>query len=76
VVAQARNVDIARAINNSVSVIRADVSGSADRLDSDVSVLQSAPLLSETLLIADIETEPRESESPTPAAARASARPA
>ena len=63
-VSQARKVDIARAIDNSVSVIRADVSGSAGDLvsygssaivDSDGVVLQSAPLLAEKLLIADIK---------------------
>lgn len=67
-VSHARNVDIARAIDNSVSVIRADVSGSTDGLvshgssaiiDSDGMALQSAALLSETVLVADIETVPR-----------------
>jgi len=62
-VSQARNVDIARAIDNSVSVIRADVSGSIGDLvsygssaivDSDGRVLQSAPPFTEKLLVADI----------------------
>jgi len=62
-VSQARNVDIARAIDNSVSVIRVDVSGSVGHLlsygssaivDSDGRVLQSAPLFTEKLLVADI----------------------
>jgi 5-aminopentanamidase len=67
-VSQARTVDIARAIESSVAVIRADVSGCADGrvsygssaiIDSDGMVLQSAPLLSETLLVAEIETAPQ-----------------
>ncbi|MGH9719633.1 MAG: carbon-nitrogen hydrolase family protein [Bryobacteraceae bacterium] len=67
-VSQARNVDIARAIDSSVSVIRADVSGRTDDLvsygssaiiDSDGRVLQSAPPLTEKLLVADIKTGTR-----------------
>ncbi len=66
-VLQARNVDIALATDNGVSVIRADVSGSTNDLISFGSsaiiqasgmVLQSAPLLAETLLVANIDTEP------------------
>ncbi|MGH9661434.1 MAG: carbon-nitrogen hydrolase family protein [Bryobacteraceae bacterium] len=68
IVMQTRNVDIARAIDNRVPVIRADVAGRAGDLvshgssaivDSGGTVLQSAPPLSETLLVADIETAPR-----------------
>jgi 5-aminopentanamidase len=67
-VLQARAVDIARAIANSVAVIRADVSGFADGrvsygssaiIDSNGVVLQAAPLLLETLLVAEIETTPQ-----------------
>lgn len=65
---EVRNVDIARAIDNRVSVIRADVTGRADGLvsfgasaitDFNGRVLQSAPLWTETVLIADIDTKPR-----------------
>ena len=68
-VAQARNVDIARAIENSVSVIRADVAGcteslvsygSSEIVDPDGRVLRSARSLSSDLIVADIETSPRE----------------
>ncbi|MFL6256998.1 MAG: carbon-nitrogen hydrolase family protein [Pyrinomonadaceae bacterium] len=68
-VAQARNVDIARAIENSVSVIRADVAGHTEGLVSYGSsgivspvgeVLQSARQLVPDILTADIETAPRE----------------
>ena len=68
-VAQARNVDIARAIENSVSVIRADVAGCTESLVSygssgivspDGMVLQSARQLDPNLIVADIETAPRE----------------
>jgi predicted amidohydrolase len=64
-----RNVDIARAVDNSVSVIRADVAGRTENLvsygssgivDPDGIVLQSAQRLNEDLLVADIETVPRE----------------
>ena len=67
--AHARNVDIARAIENSVSVSRADVAGrtagmvsygSSWIVDSDGTVLQSAQRLSENLIVADLETSPRE----------------
>lgn len=67
-VAQARNVDIARAIDNSVSVIRADVAGRTEGLvsygssgivDPDGMVLQSARQLGPELIMADIETAPR-----------------
>ena len=64
VVAQARAVDIARAIENGVSVIRADVSGrtadlvsygSSCIVDSCGTVLQSARRLTEELLVADLD---------------------
>ena len=67
-VAEARNGDIARAIENRVSVIRADVAGRAESLtsfgstgivDSDGTVLQSARPLSPDLIVADVETAPR-----------------
>ena len=66
-VAAARNLDIARAIENSVSVIRADVVGrtpgltaygSSGIVDPDGNVLASAT--GDDLLIAEIETAPRE----------------
>ena len=67
-VAQARNVDIARAIENSVSVIRSDVAGRSGSLvsygssgivDPDGIVLRSAVQLGPDLVVADIETAPR-----------------
>ena len=66
--AQARNVDIARAIENSVFVIRADVAGHTDNLvsygssgivDPDGMTLQSARHLDADLIVAEIETAPR-----------------
>jgi len=67
-VAHARNVDIARAVENSVCVIRADVAGRTESLLSygssgivspDGVVLQSARQLGPDLLVADIKTAPR-----------------
>jgi predicted amidohydrolase len=64
---QTRNVDIARAIDNTVSVIRADVAGRTENLvsygtseivDPDGMVLQSAQRLREDLIVADIEASP------------------
>jgi predicted amidohydrolase len=75
VVAQARTVDIARAIENSVSVIRADVAGrtagrvsygSSAIVDRDGTVLQSAQRLTEDLLVADLDPAPRMPRSGTP----------
>lgn len=68
-VAEARNCDIARAVENGVSVIRADVAGRTERMVSygssgivspDGMVLRSARQLGTDLIVADIETEPRE----------------
>jgi predicted amidohydrolase len=68
-VAEARNVDIARAVENSVYVIRADVAGRAEGLLSYGSsgivnpegiLLQSARQLGPDLIVADIETASRE----------------
>jgi predicted amidohydrolase len=68
-VAEARNVDIARAVENSVYVIRADVTGRAEGLLSygssaiinpDGILFQSARQLGPDLIAADIETAPRE----------------
>jgi predicted amidohydrolase len=65
----ARNVDIARAIENSVSVIRADVAGrtpdlvsygSSGIVNPDGMVLQSGRRLRAGLVVADIKTAPRE----------------
>jgi predicted amidohydrolase len=64
-VAQARNVDIARAVENSMWVIRADVAGRTEELvsygssgivDPDGMVVQSARQLSEDLIVAEIDT--------------------
>jgi predicted amidohydrolase len=66
IVDQARNVDIARAVENSMWVIRADVVGRTDELmsfgsseivDPDGMVVQSARQMSEDLIVAEIETE-------------------
>jgi 5-aminopentanamidase len=65
--ALARNVDIARAVDNSVSVIRADVAGRADGLVSygsseiinpDGVLLQSARRLCEDILVTELNTSP------------------
>ena len=67
--AEARSCDIARAIENSVYVIRADVAGRTESLVSygssgivspDGLVLQSARQLVPDLVVADIKTAPRE----------------
>jgi 5-aminopentanamidase len=67
-VAQARNVDIARAVENSVWVIRTDVAGRTDELvsygssgivDPDGMVVQSARQMSEDLIVAEIDILPR-----------------
>lgn len=64
VVADARRVDVTRAIENRVSIIRADVAGRAGGLvsygssaitDADGSLLQSARRLTEDLLVAEID---------------------
>ena len=65
--AQARNADIALAVDNRVSVIRADVAGhneslfsygSSEIVDSRGMVLQSAKTLNDDLIIDEIETVP------------------
>lgn len=62
---RAAHIDIARAIENGVSVIRADVAGSSEGLlsygssgivDRDGTVLRSARRLAEDLVVADIKT--------------------
>ena len=64
----ARNTDIARAIDNSVFLIRADVAGrsqgllsygSSEIVGPDGVVRQSARRLSEDLIVADVDTSPR-----------------
>jgi predicted amidohydrolase len=64
-VAQARNADIARATENRIWVIRADVAGRTDELMSygssgivnpEGTVVQSARPLTEDLIVAEIET--------------------
>ena len=66
-VAQARNVDIARAVENSVSVIRADVAGrteslvsygSSEIVDGEGMVIESARQLAPDLIVANIKTAP------------------
>lgn len=66
-VADARHADIARAVENSVAVIRADVAGRTERLiaygssgivDRDGTVLQSARTLKADMTVADIKTTP------------------
>jgi 5-aminopentanamidase len=68
IVGIANNVDTARAIDNSVSVIRADVAGEAGNLvsygssaitDPDGTIRQSARVLAEDIIVAEIATEPR-----------------
>jgi predicted amidohydrolase len=67
-VAQARNVDIARAVENGLWVIRADVAGRTDELvsygssgivDPDGTVVRAARPLSEDLIVAEIDTVQR-----------------
>ncbi len=64
----ARAIDIARAVENSVSVIRADVVGSTGKLechgssgivDPNGHVLQEAAPLAESLVVVDIDAVPR-----------------
>jgi predicted amidohydrolase len=66
--AQARNVDIARAVENGMWVIRADVAGSNGELvscgssgivDPDGMVAPSARQMSDDLIVAEIDTVPR-----------------
>lgn len=67
IVEQARDTDIARAKENNVSVIRADVAGRADGLvsygsssivDRNGTVLHVAKQLEAELVVAQIETKP------------------
>ena len=67
--AEARNVDIARAIENSVYIIRADVAGRTESLVSygssgivspDGMVLRSARQLGPDLVVAEIKAAPRQ----------------
>jgi predicted amidohydrolase len=69
VAGDARRADIARATENRVAVIRADVAGRADGMvsygsseiiDSNGTVLQSARRLSEDLIVADLDTSRHE----------------
>lgn len=69
IIAAARTADIARAIENNVTVIRADVAGrtadlvsygSSGIVDRDGMVLGSALQLRADLVVADIESAPRE----------------
>ncbi len=68
-VTEARNCDIARAVENSLWVIRADVAGCTESLVSygssgivspDGMVLQSARQLGPDIIVAEIKTAPRE----------------
>jgi predicted amidohydrolase len=65
---ESRRVDTARAIENSMWVVRADVAGGAGELsswgssgivDPDGTVVQTARELSEDLIVAEIDTAPR-----------------
>jgi len=67
-VAQARNVDIARAVENGMWVIRADVAGRTGELvsygssaivDPEGTVVQSARQMTDDLIVAEIDTAPR-----------------
>jgi 5-aminopentanamidase len=67
-VLQSRKVDMVRAIENGVFVVRADVAGRSESLisygssgivDPDGVVLQTARQLTSDLLVADIQTAPR-----------------
>lgn len=67
VVTEARNADVALAVDNSVTVIRADVAGrtadlvsygSSGIVDRDGTVLRSAQRLTEDLLVANLDTAP------------------
>lgn len=69
IIDEARNIDIARAVENSVFVIRADVAGRTEKLEShgssgivdcDGRLLQSARQLHSDLLVADVKTAPRQ----------------
>jgi predicted amidohydrolase len=73
VVEQARETDIARAKENGVSVVRADVAGRADGLESygasgivdrDGTVLRATKPLEIGLIVAEIGTKPRPVASP------------
>jgi len=64
----ARAIDITRAVENSVPIVRADVVGRAQELechgssgivDPDGSVLQEATSMKESLVVADIDITPR-----------------
>lgn len=66
VVADARNADVALAIGNNVTVIRADVAGrnanlvsygSSGIVDPDGTILQSAQQLAEDLLVAELDCQ-------------------
>lgn len=68
-ISQTRNVDVARAVENSVYVIRADVAGETSSLESygssgivdpDGHLLKTARQLSADTIVADIKTAPRE----------------
>jgi predicted amidohydrolase len=69
VVADARRVDVALAMEHRIPVVRADVAGRTDGIvaygssaivDPRGTVLQSAQPLTEDLIVADLEISPRE----------------
>jgi 5-aminopentanamidase len=75
IVTDTRNVDIARAIENGISVIRADVAGRTNDLvsygssgivDQNGIVLASGVQLEADLIVAEIETGPLRTSSPAP----------
>lgn len=68
-VTEARNADLARAVENSVAIIRADVAGrtedlvsfgSSEIVDRDGRVLETARQLDADLIVAEIKTTPRQ----------------
>jgi len=75
VVAQSRSADIARAVENGLWVVRADVAGRAGDLvsygssgivDPKGMVLHTARELNDDLLVAEIDTTPRQIKRPPP----------
>jgi predicted amidohydrolase len=75
VVAQSRSADIARAVENGLWVVRADVAGRAGELvsygssgivDPKGMVMQTARELNDDLIVAEIDTTPRQVKRPPP----------
>jgi predicted amidohydrolase len=73
IVAQAREADVARAVENNVWMVRADVTGRTSALFSvgsseivrpDGSVLRAAPPGAEDMLVADVDSQSHEESGP------------